>query len=67
MPSGEWLPYVLFVGSDAEGRRAPERPFKLPLGSYALEADFGDPVPLVREFEVVPGEGTQELVVPRSF
>jgi hypothetical protein len=65
MSGGEWLPYVFLVGSDSEGRRAPARPFRLPLGSYALEADFGDPVAIVREFTVAAGDGTLEVRVVR--
>jgi RNA polymerase sigma-70 factor (ECF subfamily) len=65
MPSGEWLSFVNFIGSEPEGRRASARAFALPLGSYAVEADFGDPTPVVREFTVVPGDGVQEVVVSR--
>jgi RNA polymerase sigma-70 factor (ECF subfamily) len=60
-----WLPFVYFVGSEPEGRRASARPFQLPFGTYSVAADFGDPAPVVREFTVVPGEGTQEIIVTR--
>jgi len=60
-----WLPFVLFIGSSSDGRRAGTRPFQLPYGTYSVAADFGDPAPVLREFTVVPGEGKQEIVVTR--
>ncbi|HEX6886320.1 MAG TPA: hypothetical protein VF530_23295, partial [Planctomycetota bacterium] len=60
-----WLPFVFFVGSQPDGRRAGSGPFQLPFGTYAVEADFGDAAPLVTEFTVVPGEGTLEVVLTR--
>ncbi len=66
MPSGDWLPFFMFVGSRPEGRRAGNRGFQLPLGQYTVSADFGDPVPVLHEFVVSSARGdTMKVKVVR--
>ena len=65
LPSGQWFPYHVFVGSNAKRREAPPGTFELAEGHYTVEANFGDPTPVLREFDLAPGEDRLEIVIER--
>jgi hypothetical protein len=60
MPSGDWLDCAVFIG------RKFDDPLALPLGTYTIEADFGNAGRVTRNFTVVKGEGIQKITVPPS-
>jgi beta-lactamase regulating signal transducer with metallopeptidase domain/pimeloyl-ACP methyl ester carboxylesterase len=63
MPTGDWIPYGLIVGSHGRGASAPRFSFVLPYGEYVVEADFGEDRRVRQPFTVEPGDGVQEIVV----
>ncbi len=64
-PNGAALPYGDIVGGHGTNVIAPVAAFRLPFWEYVLEADFGTGTPVLRTFTVEPGDGVQEMVVPR--
>lgn len=65
LPTGETLPYYLFVGTDADGLHSGSQAFRWPLGPIRIEADLGDGVQVVASAEVVPGPEPLEITVHR--
>jgi hypothetical protein len=57
VPSGDWLDEAVSSNMERGGR------YVLPLGAYAIKADYGDGGLVTREFTVARGEGVQEITV----
>lgn len=59
MPPGDWLEHGVFTGSSINGT------FALPLGNYAVEADYGEAGRVRQEFTVETGVDVQKILVNR--
>jgi hypothetical protein len=63
MPSGDWFPSTMFMGSSGATLGSGPIPFGLALGTYTIQADFGEAGTVTRELSVVAGEGVQEFII----
>jgi hypothetical protein len=64
-PNGAVEPGGGIVGSHGTNIVTPAMAFRLPLGEYVVEADFGTGRPVLRTLTVEPGDAVQEMVISR--